>query len=34
MKDSQLVDHLFIDWLVTKQQYASNADVVGPLHRG
>ena len=33
MKDSKFVDHLYIDWPVAKQQYASKADVVGLPYR-
>ena len=28
IKDSEFVDNLYIDWPVTKQQYASNADIM------
>ena len=28
-KDSKFVDHLYIDWPVAKQKYASKADVAG-----
>ena len=33
IKDSKLVDHLYIDWPVAKQQYASKANVVGLSYR-
>ena len=28
IKDLKFVGHLYIDWPVTKQQYASNADIM------
>ena len=33
IKDSDIVDNLYIDWPVAKQQYASKADAEGLPHR-
>ena len=30
IKESKWVDHLYVDWPVAKQQYASNAGITGP----
>ena len=30
IKESKWVDHLYVDWPVAKQQYASNAGIIGP----
>ena len=33
IKDSKFVDHLYIDWPLAKQQYASKANAVGLSYR-